>query len=313
MNTKIFILFLIIILLTNIEGKSQHLPQFSQYMMNHYLTNPAVPGTYKNYRIKTHYRYQWITANDAPHSIVVSMYGPFDKYDMGYGFLLYSDNTGPTSRLGFYGSYAYNIPVGEEYHLSFGASLGLVQYKISNIDLGDDIIDVAIIKKPVYRPDANFGVYLSSTNFYAGIAAFQLIGSKLDVFDDPADTTYIGFMRLLRHYYASVGYIYRFKKRRNVFYLEPTFIVNRTPFYIKNMKSTMIYDLSCKLTVNKEYWVGLSYKNLRTIALMGGYIYDKRYEIGLCYEYSFDKTRYVSSGSIEVMIGYLFDNLQKKR
>ena len=291
---------------------AQHMPQFSQYMMNSYLTNPAVPGTYKNYRIKTHYRYQWIRMEDAPHTIVFSMYGPFDKYDMGYGILLYSDNTGPTSRTGLYGSYAYNIPLGEEFHLSFGASLGALQYKISNIDF-DDPRDISLISKPLYKFDANFGLYLYATNLYVGFSSFQLIGNKLDVVEFPTDTTYVGIMRLLRQYYFSVGYRYRFKKRKTVYYLEPTFIVNRTPFYIKNFKSMTIYDISCKLSLNNEYWVGVSYKNLKTIAIMGGYLYNKRYEIGISYEYSIDPSRYVSSGSLEIMIGYLFDNLQKKR
>ena len=57
-------------------AKAQLLPQFSQYMFNEYVLNPAIGGTSDYWQIKTNYRYQFAGVKDAPQTYMLGGYGP---------------------------------------------------------------------------------------------------------------------------------------------------------------------------------------------------------------------------------------------
>jgi len=63
----------------------QQLPQFTQYMFNDYMINPAVAGTHNYYQIRMNNRYQWVGVPDAPLTNTLSVYGPHGSKDMGFG------------------------------------------------------------------------------------------------------------------------------------------------------------------------------------------------------------------------------------
>ena len=54
---------------------------------------------------------------------------------MGYGAYVYNDVTGPTSRTGLTGSYAYNIAITGDIRLSMGISASIMQYRIDGTQL----------------------------------------------------------------------------------------------------------------------------------------------------------------------------------
>src|ERR1035437_3576786 len=87
---------------------SQQEPQYTLYMLNPFLTNPALAGTNNYYQIRTNHRFQWTGLKDAPITNSISAYGPHSTKSMGYGGTIYNDITGPTSRTGINGVYAYN-------------------------------------------------------------------------------------------------------------------------------------------------------------------------------------------------------------
>ena len=68
---KITILILIISTATVVNA--QQLPQFTQYMINDYVFNPAIAGIENNYQMKTNIRNQWIGVVDAPRTTVLSI------------------------------------------------------------------------------------------------------------------------------------------------------------------------------------------------------------------------------------------------
>ena len=98
--------------------RGQQLPHYTQYMFNDFIINPA--GVHNYYQIRTNHRFQWVGLVDPPMTNSISFYGPHAKLDMGYGGAIYNDVTGPTSRTGITGSYAYNIAVTDEIRLSMG-------------------------------------------------------------------------------------------------------------------------------------------------------------------------------------------------
>ena len=82
---KISYLFLIVF--ASIQVKAQQLPQYSNYMINDYVLNPAVAGNNNYFEGKSDNRYQWIGITDAPRTYMLSVHGPHKNQKMGFGKL----------------------------------------------------------------------------------------------------------------------------------------------------------------------------------------------------------------------------------
>lgn len=185
----------------------QQIPHFTQFMFNSFAINPAIAGTHNFYQIRFNGRFQWAGITDAPQTNSLSVYGPHATRDMGFGGHLYTDVTGPSSRTGLYGSYAYNIIINDLMRLSMGLSFGIIQNKIDGTKINMlDPNDPALLNSSanVFVPDASFGLFLYSSDFHVGFSAGQLFNNKMNFFDNE-----IGINRLKTHFYLSAGYKYR--------------------------------------------------------------------------------------------------------
>lgn len=299
---------LIILLLIPITLWGGQMPQLSQYMLNGFFINPAIAGTYNRYIIKAAARYQWIGFGpDAPNTVNVSMYGPHQKLPMGFGGYFYSDNTGPTSRNGIMGSYAYNIQISTDYRLSLGLSAGVMQYYIdgSGIVLNQANDPVLISSaSPAYVPDANVGAYFYSSNIYVGLSSHQLIGNKLNIVEYETDTLN-SINNLKRHVYLMGGYLFILNRE---WWLEPSALI--TASYPQPLQ----FEISCRAVYMKSIWAGLSYRTgdkLSLLSILTSYKHERKYEFGISYDLNFYKTSSFGFGSIEAVLGYWFDVIKK--
>ena len=304
LHTKgiILIAILSIVLFSSQTVEAQQIPQFTQYMFNNYISNPAVAGTYNYYQLRMNNRYQWVGMNDAPQTNSISLFGPLQNKDMGWGSYIYMDVTGPTSKMGLMGSYSYNMPINDEFRISGGISLGFMQYKIdgSKLTLGDNTNgtpDPALTNLgSVITPDASIGFYLYSSTYNFGISAHQLFGQKLKVYSNP-----LGINRLKQHILISGGTLIKLNRYYD---LEPALLLKymfRSPFQ---------FELNTKITYKQQMWAGISYRFRDALAIMIGYNYKKKYIIGYSYDYSYTGIRQYQSGTHEIMIGYLFDKIK---
>lgn len=283
---------------------AQQMYQFSQFMFNNYLINPAVVGTYNYFQVRVNSRMQWIGVPDAPITNAVTVYGPHSKLPMGYGGMVYYDMTGPTSRLGLMGSYAYNIPINAEMRFSAGLSVGMMMYRVdgTKFDLGDNTTpqqDPALLayqSRNVFTPDANLGVYLYASHFYVGLSAQQLIGQSLSVLTKP-----IGKNQLRQSFYLGGGYLIYLT---DDFELEPALVLKYSYPY------PVMFDVNVKVTYQGMLWGGVSYRFGDAVSLMLGYRYQNRMLIGLSYDYSYTSLRKYTAGTYEIMLGYQFDKIK---
>ena len=126
-------------LLLGVFSYGQQIPQYSQYMINDYILNPAISGMHDHFEVKSNNRIQWVGVNDAPRTFLLSIHGPIKNMNMGLGGAIFSDVTGPTSRTGAYLSYAYHLKLSPSLKLGMGLSVGLLQFRIdgSQITLRD--------------------------------------------------------------------------------------------------------------------------------------------------------------------------------
>ena len=113
--------------------KAQQRAQYSNYVMNNFVLNPAVAGSYTYWNAKIGHREQWLGLDGAPKTSFISVQGaighPAAKRRSrwkktghhGVGAYAYYDKLGPLSWTGAFIAYAYHIPVTRKITTSFGA------------------------------------------------------------------------------------------------------------------------------------------------------------------------------------------------
>lgn len=282
----------------------QQTPMYTQYMLNDFAYNPAIAGTKEYYQAKSNNRYQWIGITDAPRTYVLSVYGPHRKLDMGFGGMIFNDVTGPTSRLGIYGAYAYNVRIKDNLRFSSGLNIGLLQYKIdgSKITLHDENDPSLGGNMYVdYMPDATIGIYFYSNNKYnVGLSVEQIFGSKIK-FDELEE---LGINRLKRHLMLHGAYAYNINSD---IALEPTLMIKFiTPAPIQ-------FDINTKIMYKNIVWGGLGFRTKDAATIVVGYNYQDQLIFGYSYDITFTDLKKYSSGTHELMIGARFNKIKQSK
>ncbi len=268
-------------------------------MFNDFIINPAVAGTKDFYQIRSNHRFQWIGIVDPPLTNTLSVYGPHARLNMGFGGYFYNDVTGPTSRTGLSGSYAYNIELQNDIRLSMGLSLGAMQFKIDGSQLtAKDPTDIAIQPAvfSAYVPDATIGVYAYAENFYAGFSVTQLFNNSLKIFEEKN-----GLNKLKSHFYLTAGYTYEIASD---YKLEPSVILKSAAPGIAQL------DITTRFVYKDLIWGGLSFRTKDAVSVLLGYIHEEKFYFGYAYDIGITGLRNYNSGTHELMIGYRFNDIK---
>ena len=296
---RITYIALTMVLLSGSTVIGQQLPQFTQYMFNDFVVNPAIAGIYDYYQIRTNHRFQWVGLVDPPLTNSIAFYGPHAKYNMGYGGYIYNDVTGPTSRTGVTGSYGYNIELTRGMRLSMGLSASIMQYRVDGTQLNpkdpsDEVLQSLVSTN--YMPDAGLGVYLYADEFYAGLSVAQLLNNKIEIFENKD-----GLNRLKTHFYLTGGYRYEVDRD---WILEPSVIIKGTA------PKEIGFDVTAKVEWQKMVWGAVSYRFHEAVAILLGYSYDETLYFGYSYDIGITELRKYNTGTHELMIGYRFNDIK---
>jgi type IX secretion system PorP/SprF family membrane protein len=333
---RVITLIAITLTLTPFITKAQQLPVYSQYMMNGFLLNPAVAGHEGYTALNITAREQWAGMKDAPGTYAISYQTRLLKNSyisrsasirrrkrvmsrsgrVGYGGYVFTDMAGAFNRTGIQGTYTYHIPF-DRSQLSFGVSLTGYQFRINEdkIRLLDEA-DILLYQteKSAFIPDANFGVYYTDKNLYAGLSAMQLFQTPLKL---GADKEGPGF-KMIRHYFAMAGY--RFEVSRDLL-MEPSFLFKSTEKFVSQI------DVNVKMYFKEDYWAGISWRTGgsyslveetfsgkgSSIIIMAGLRVDKYY-FGYAFDYTFNAIGARTFGSHEIMAAIKFgDNARRYR
>jgi len=306
-----------------IPSRGQQLPLYTQYFMNRFLVNPALSGSDGYTSVNLTAREQWIGVPGSPSTQALSfqtrllkrsyiskstsvrrrMRHPSRGGRVGLGGYLFNDRNGIIRRNGFQLTYAYHIPMRTS-QLSFGLSVNAFQMKIDPQDIyvpldpGDTYLQNYDFT--VFIPDANFGVYYMTRDYYVGFSAMQLFNSSIKL----SKTGNNGY-QLNRHYYIIGGY--RFDINYDLS-LRPT-IMAKSFDNLHTFQTTITATLYYK----DNYWAGLSYRTNDAISILGGIKY-QNYYFGYSFDYTLNRLQRFSFGSHEFIFAAKFgDNARRYR
>ena len=131
------------------QSFGQQDPQYTQYMYNMNIINPAYAGSSDATSIGILYRDQWEGIEGAPKTATMNVHLPVGK-NIGLGVSAISDEIGPVSETNLYLDFSYTLKLANSNRLALGLKAGATFHDIGLIGL--DLIDP---NDPFFANDIN--------------------------------------------------------------------------------------------------------------------------------------------------------------
>lgn len=330
MKKYFFILFLFICT----HSFSQQKPQFTQYIFNQYLLNPALSGIENYTDFKMGHRRQWQGIKEAPEtsfatinwtlgddylwSNPLSQFSDEDDNPMsksyaqtymsspahhGMGVTMVYDKAGPLTNIDLNLTYAYHLQLNNDLNLSLGVAGGISRtgLDINSLDFGKDYaVDPAAVKisSEVIRPNLSAGTWLYGARFFAGASIHQFVTSKM-IFTQAEK---ISVAKSKPNYFITTGY---------KFYLDEEIAFMPSVMFKSINGNLNTFDLNAKLTFKDRVWLGTSYRQDDSYAAIAGFCIGKTFNISYAYDVTTSDLRVVNKGSHEIVLGILLKNIYR--
>ncbi|MEO8887544.1 MAG: type IX secretion system membrane protein PorP/SprF [Mucilaginibacter sp.] len=325
------LLFYILILFFVHIAAAQQRPQYTQYVFNNFLLNPAVTGIENYTDVKAGYRSQWTGLNGAPVTSYLTINAPLGRefiegsansfsagggenpnsrlYTQDYmaaaphhgiGAMVVTDKAGPITTTNFDATYAYHLGLTDRLNLSVGVAAGFMRTNLNTSEITlETALDPAIANgnNGQFHPDLGLGMWLYSSNYYFGISAQQILPQSLYL-----KSTSIDVIKTVPHYFFTAG-VKLFVS--DDITLMPSVLVKQ----IKPVPLT--YDVNMKLAFRDNFWIGGSYRHGDSFGAMTGFYLNSFLNVGYSYDITTSALNTVSSGTHELVIGILLNNRYK--
>jgi type IX secretion system PorP/SprF family membrane protein len=104
------LLGLLLVIVLSPAAFAQQDPQYTMFMFNRFVQNPAYAGALQATNITGLGRAQWVGIPQAPNTTTASINGYSKALHGGLGAYLIGDRLGPLSTVGIKGAYAFHLP-----------------------------------------------------------------------------------------------------------------------------------------------------------------------------------------------------------
>ena len=291
---KRIIILLIVIFTISIEAQQD--PQYTQYMYNMSIINPAYAGSYNSLSINILGRSQWVGIPGAPKTLAVAINSPVGK-NVGLGLSVTADEIGPIKEQNIYGDFSYTLQVGEKTNLALGLKAGVTFLNINLNDLRTvNENDPAFLNQNPNKSQPNFGVgaFYYTDKFYAGLSIPNLLQTThfKQTVNQGARATDIS------HFFLTSGYIFNISKDIK---LKPSIlakVAQGVPVSI---------DFSGNILVFDKLEFGVSYRLDESISALINIRASRSLRVGYAYDHTLTNVGEFNSGSHEVFVLFNFD------
>lgn len=287
----------IILLLFFIKLGAQQDPQYTQYMYNMSVVNPAY-NTQKAGILNMGglYRSQWENAVGAPTTLTFFARTPFsEKIEMGISIISDDIGDGSLKENNIYMDFAYILQLNEKSSLSLGLKGGITTFE-TNFN-GFRLPEVQ--DDPAFNgnlnstfPNVGVGAFYSRENFYAGISIPNLLTSKH--LENRDGINRIGSETL--HTFAMAGYVYELNSTIKI---KPSVLAKIV------LGAPVTLDTSLNMLFNNRFEGGISYRLEDSVSAMFNIAVLPSLRIGYAYDYTLSNLGGFNDGSHEIFV--LFD------
>ncbi|OGS69995.1 MAG: hypothetical protein A3F91_08655 [Flavobacteria bacterium RIFCSPLOWO2_12_FULL_35_11] len=270
---------------------SQQDPQYTQYMYNMHIVNPAYAGSEGTLNIGLLHRTQWVGLDGAPKTTVAAINAPIKK-NIGMGLSVFADEIGPVKEQNVFVDVSYTIQTSDYGNLAFGLKGGFsfLDAQLSTLDLGDDIPD-DVFDNDINDSYANFGAgaFYYTDHFYAGLS----MPNMLNQFHLNRKGGVISSASEKMHYYLTSGYVFEMNDNLK---LKPSVL-------LKGVEGAPLsIDLAGNVLINNKFEFGVSWRIDDSLNALMNVEVANGFRIGYAYDYTLSNLGDFNSGSHEVIL-----------
>lgn len=288
----------ILIVILSVAGFSvnaQQDPHFTQYFDNALFYNPAYAGSRDMLNVTAIHREQWAGVDGRPRSTTLSIHSPLPYESVGIGITAVNDMAGPVRQTIVAADISYSLRFKNKTKLSFGIKAGVNLLGFDRDKLYNAGNPVAALQQIENRanPNIGFGILYHGPKFFFGVSTPKLIQNSYDG---------SSFNLEKRHYFATLGYIFRLSDRWKLRPSAQVKITDGAPFSL---------DASLAAIYNDKLWFGALY---RLDAALGAFVQVQitpQLKLGVASDFGTQKLRQYNSGTFEVLLSYDFNFLKK--
>ncbi len=292
------VLLLILVFGFQAELNAQQDAQYTQYMYNTQIVNPAYAGSRGSLDFSALYRTQWVGLDGAPETGTFTFNSPIGVAEnMGIGMSIVMDRLGPAKESNITVDYSYTINTSEDYKLAFGLKAGIdlldVDFTLLNIFDEGDVFENNIDNR--LQPQIGAGIYYYSNKFYAGLSVPNFLNTKH--FDEseigPTSAQTIAAERL--HYFFITGYVFDLNENLKFKPAVLTKLVSGSPLQV---------DLSANLLINEKFTLGAAYRWSAALSGMVGFQATEGLFLGFAYDGETTDLSGFNDGSYEFFVRF---------
>ncbi|MFM2212894.1 MAG: hypothetical protein RL427_157 [Bacteroidota bacterium] len=283
------------------EVQAQQDPNYTQYMYNMSVINPAYAGSKENLSGGLLYRSQWVGIEGAPNTGTFFLHSPVGK-NVGLGLSVVSDKIGPVQENNVYADFSYTLNMGGEHRLAFGLKAGATMHKVDF----NTIYPTLPQQSPndpfsAGNPNATFlnvgtGVFYYTQKYYVALSVPNMLKAKYLDFDGSK----YGSEEM--HYFLTGGY---------VFDINPNLKFKPFAMVKSSLNAPTSFDVSTNFLLYDKLELGATYRLEDSFGAMVNFAITPSLKIGYAYDHVISDIKTVAPASHEFIL--LFDlNFPKK-
>ena len=297
---KLSLVTLLLLSILSYDIYGQQDPQYTQYMYNMNIVNPAYAGSRGTLSIGLLGRTQWVGIDGAPKTATLAIHAPVGK-NLAMGFSAIVDEIGPVKEQNIYADISYTITTSEEGRLAFGLKGGVTLQDIGLVsillpqDPNDDLFRDNI--NDVY-PNFGAGVFYYTDKFYAGLSAPNL----LETIHFDKESGVIAKASEKMHYFVTTGYVFELSETLK---FKPSVMAKAVS------GSPLSMDLSANFLMNDRLELGASYRFGDSVSGLVNFGVTPDLRIGYAYDYTTTNLGNYNSGTHEMFLLWDIDFSKK--
>lgn len=282
--TSMILLLTSIVITSKVYGQQD--PQYTQYMYNMHVLNPAYAGSEGTLNIGLLGRTQWVGIDGAPKTLTATLNAPIGKR-VGLGFSVIADEIGPTKEQNVYADFSYTLPVSEEGNLAFGLKGGFTFLNahlstLRTVESGDPAFRDNINKT---MPNFGAGLFYYTDSYYLGLSVPNILKATHINKDYSAVEEVHGFL--------TAGYIFDISEDIK---LKPSGLIKAAT------GAPLSIDLSLNALLKQFLELGISWRHDDSVSGLVNVKVSRNIRIGYAYDYTLSELSNYNSGTHELMM-----------
>jgi type IX secretion system PorP/SprF family membrane protein len=279
-------------LLSITNSYAQQDPNYTLYMFNMNLINPAYAGANGTTDVGINVRSQWASVKGAPETQSF-IFGTSLGKNVGVGLSVLSDKTFIERQTSIAADFSYMVRLSDEHELFFGLKAGLNSYNANT----DGLVTYGIQADPNlmnlngrFNPNFGVGVHLKHDDYFVSLSMPKILSN--DRLEDEEGIARSGADR--QHVYLAGGSNFTLG---NGMVFKPTVLLR----YVD--AAPLSVDLTARMELTQSFELGAAYRINESMSGLVVFNVSKVLQIGYAYEFANSSSvRNIDNGTHEIMM-----------